>query len=442
MLAAIAVLSLLQTPAKLDASRYELGERLKVLDVAWMQTTDRNRRTAAVPHITRAVNAFFTRKTAEAAQALDAANSALQGSEAPPEAGISVRFVPAICEPGKEAKLRIWWTYQRADARPVTIRVAGRSVVCAPGRTLNIYINPQKLDSELAMMSEGGTAIPIRVGNLQRTAYLNVVKNARGRLQALADAKNPAAKSLVELANESLAKPDSMEQDVPVTQLLYLAERLEDGETKLWEVRDLARIKYKDTYFRASFPNNARVEPGSSKPVNVVIAYHGAGGSENLFFEGYGRGAAAEQAINRGWVFVAPRMGTNAQKDVLEWLTAVRRLKVGKVFLMGHSMGGGYTLANMVQAHPAAVALFAPVGSVKKEDVTFPLFLGVGKQEIGLLQNSVGQIARDLNGVEGFTYQQFDPCEHLMVVAEGLKSAYAVFDKAAGVGPALERKAP
>lgn len=431
MLAAIVALSVAQNSLSVPSTRYELGERLKVLDVAWMETPDKGKRSAAVPHITKAVTAFFSAKSAVGSEELDSAAAALRGTENVPEAGISVRFMPAICEPGKEAKLKIWWSYQRSDAKPVTIRVAGRSVVCAPGRTLTLSINPQRVDSELAMMSEGGTTIPIRVGNLQRTAYLNVVKNARKRIQALADSTNPVVQSLRELAVDAVERPESLEQDVPVTQLLYVAEQLDGGDTKLWQVRDLLRVKHRDTVFRASFPNNARVDPSQAKPVNVVIAYHGAGGSENLFFEGYGRGLAAEEAIHRGWVFVAPRVGANAQKDVLDWLTNVRHLKIGKVFLMGHSMGGGYTIANMAQASPAAVALFAPVGVVKKEDVKFPLFLGVGKQELPQLQAGAGKIAKDLNGVPGFTFEQFDPCEHLMVVAEGVRAAFNMFDSAA-----------
>lgn len=428
MLAVLAALTLAQTPAQPGLGRYEMGERLKTLDVRWLETEDRSLRTAAVPHITKAVGSFFSAKAGEAAQSLDAAAFALLGREAPAEAGISVRFFPAICEPGKEATLRIWWTYQRSDAKPVNVRVAGRSVVCAPGRTLTISINPQKVDAELAMMTEGGTTIPIQIGSLQRTAYLNVVKDARKRIQDLAEAKNPAAQAIRELIVEAVEKPETLEMDIPVAQQLLLAEQLEEGTTKLWQARDLWRVKHGSTIFRAAFPSVAKVDPAQAKPVNVVIGYHGAGGSENLFFEGYGRGIAVEEAMARGWVFVAPRVGPTAQKDVLDWLTHVRKLKIGKVFLMGHSFGGAYAAANMVQASPSAVALFAPVGTIKREDVKFPLFIGVGRQESSALLASVGRMARDLNGLPGFTYDQFDACEHMMVVAEGAKAAYAVFD--------------
>ncbi|MBX3118874.1 MAG: hypothetical protein KF784_07390 [Fimbriimonadaceae bacterium] len=437
MLTALVALTLFQTPANMDAARYELGERLKVLDVRWMETTDKARRSAAVPQITRAVTAFFSQRPTEAAQALDMAAAVLQGREALPEAGISVRFIPAICEPGKEATLRIWWTYQRADAKPVTIRVAGRSVVCAPGRTLTISINPQKIDRELAMMTEGGTIIAIQVGSLQRTAYLNVVKNARKRIQDLAEAKNPTAIGLRDLIVDAVEKPETMEMDIPIAEQLLLAERLEEGTMKLWQMRDLWRIEHGKTFFRAAFPNTSRVDPSQSKPVNVVIAYHGAGGSENLFFEGYGRGLAVEEAIHRGWIFVAPRVGTTAHKDVIDWLTNVRKLKIGKVFVMGHSMGGAYAAANIGTINPSAVALFAPSSALRRDDVKCPVFLGVGKQELPFLVGTISRMARDLGGLPGFTYEQYDPCEHMMIVAEGAKAAYGVFDStlAEGVGP-------
>ena len=44
------------------------------------------------------------------------------------------------------------------------------------------------------------------------------------------------------------------------------------------------------------------------KPLPLVIALHGAGGSENMFFDAYGNGKIVDLCRKRGWLLVAPRL--------------------------------------------------------------------------------------------------------------------------------------
>ena len=46
------------------------------------------------------------------------------------------------------------------------------------------------------------------------------------------------------------------------------------------------------------------MKKGQSVP--LVLALHGAGGSENMFFDGYGDGKVARLCAERGWLLAAP----------------------------------------------------------------------------------------------------------------------------------------
>ena len=77
----------------------------------------------------------------------------------------------------------------------------------------------------------------------------------------------------------------------------------------------------------------------ASKPVPVVFALHGAGGSENLFFEGYGAGRIVKECEQRGWVLVATRSGLGfgtapPLADVLEQLGTRYPLDAKRVFVV------------------------------------------------------------------------------------------------------------
>ncbi len=86
--------------------RYEMGERLKDLDQAWMANPEKSRRVAAVPKITNAVMAFFGSKSADACRALDEATASLLGRRPLPDDAITLRFDPPFVEPRTPAKLR------------------------------------------------------------------------------------------------------------------------------------------------------------------------------------------------------------------------------------------------------------------------------------------------------------------------------------------------
>jgi len=424
----VALIALSQTPV-VKAGRFEMGERLKLLDVAWVATPDVARRREAVKHIAEAVTGFFGGDPPKTCQELDLARAHLEGRVPGPEDAITARFASPICEPGASATLEIAWAYIPASSDEVIVAAAGTRTRLKPGVPGTLTFRVDAAVPDLKVTSEAGVLVPFRVNDRARSTYLSVIRHGKERIKALAQAANPIAKDLGELVQRFVDQPSRMETEMPLIQYVFLGERLEEGKVDLRDVEEIPYVKSENAVFRVAFPKSVVGKVG--EPVNVVVALHGAGGSENMFFESYGRGMAVKEALKRGWVFMAPRSSAAAPQACLNWLQNERKLKLGKVFVMGHSMGGGIALfSGKLDPKPAALALFAPAaGSGSKSATQMPIYLAVGKQEIGMLRNSVLALMRDLSTRPDFKFEEFDPCEHLMVVADAVKPAFEFFDK-------------
>lgn len=407
------------------ATRFEMGERVKALDRAWMATSDSERKGRAVGSISGAVMSFFSQQFGPACRSLDQARARLEGREVQASDGVNLRFDPLVVAPGEKPVLRATWAYVDSAWGPVSLQLGAQRVELTPGRRAEI---PVDLTPWLAVNTRPLDArdlkITVQVGSEKRVVRISVIRDFAGRRDRLAGAKNAIVQDLAEFVRQA---SQGGETDFPIAEALQTGEGLESGQKKLAEVEQFPMARYEGTVLRAAIPRNA---PGS---VNVVLALHGAGGSENLFFESYGAGIAMKEALKRGWVFLAPRAGAQSSQKALDWLTQVRGLKIERLWVMGHSMGGGMALASgALKPKPAAVALFAPASrSVPSDLATTPIFLAVGKQEIGMLRQGALQLRQALDGKAGFQFLESDPCEHLMIVADAVPPAYRFFDSIA-----------
>lgn len=84
--------------------------------------------------------------------------------------------------------------------------------------------------------------------------------------------------------------------------------------------------------------------PEGDGPFPLVVALHGAGGDENMFFDGYGDGALAKLAYERKFALVSPpTIPFSISPKLLErFLDEVARdlpVDRSRVLLVGHSMG-------------------------------------------------------------------------------------------------------
>ncbi|MBK7877404.1 MAG: dienelactone hydrolase family protein [Planctomycetes bacterium] len=117
----------------------------------------------------------------------------------------------------------------------------------------------------------------------------------------------------------------------------------------------------------------------------LVIALHGAGGDENMFFEGYGAGKIVELAKAQGFVVAAPLVGFgglsgDAFDALVTELVYDYAIDPERVYVVGHSMGAGAAcgLAASRRERIAAVACFAG-GSAPKDRKMAPTRIWAGE---------------------------------------------------------------
>lgn len=417
------VLGLQASPSGVSAGRYELAERLKRLDVAWMANRDPGRRREAIAPINSAVTAFFSMRTSDAAQAMDEAIALLEGRRVRSSDALSIRPERPFSEPGATVTLKIGWAYRPSSVIPVRVGAGRQEVDVRPGSEATLKVNPWVVNPELRQNQEVGYLLPVRAGNDTRYVYLSFVRRFDERVRRLKESQNPFVVEIAKLVEGYQSNPGTLETELPLVQFLFSAETIEDGKARFADIEQVFHARSGSTVLRGAFPKSR-----PDRTIDLVVAVHGAGGSENMFFESYGRGLAVSEALKRGWGFVAPRAGPTCVDDSVRWVEQARGMTIRRVFLIGHSMGGGIVLGGRYSVKPAAIAAFAPAANRLGEALSgVPLWVMVGKSDP--LAMAVGALKRSLAGRADTEFQELDPCEHLMVAADGLPDAYRFFDR-------------
>ena len=114
---------------------------------------------------------------------------------------------------------------------------------------------------------------------------------------------------------------------------------------------------------RVYLPESAK----SDEPLPLVIAFHGAGGDENMFMDAYGVGLIKELADEHGFLLVSPltyafggeKMGPNFDL-LMKVITHDYSVNEKRVYVLGHSMGGGAT-ASLTSVRGEKLAAVAPL---------------------------------------------------------------------------------
>jgi len=235
-------------------------------------------------------------------------------------------------------------------------------------------------------------------------------------------------------------KGDRPETFYPLLRLLQLAEQLTAG----WEAGQSGWRAAPGDYWMATLHRERKVafrlyvpkQFQPNRPIPLVVALHGAGGNEHLFFEGYGLGIVLQEAEKRGWAVIAPRaeMGLAHIGGALEAAQKLLPIDPARVYLMGHSMGGAHSFAAIAQFPDRfrAVAIFAGAGQPTQVPADLPILMTVGEQEISMLKTNIENAYRRLQGLNLKTldYKKYDGCDHLMIVREAMPDAFAFFDRA------------
>ncbi len=237
-----------------------------------------------------------------------------------------------------------------------------------------------------------------------------------------------------------------LETDYPTFRLLRLAESLIDTPSQAPDLFSQAAAssvwmtlshRRRSAVVRVHVPQRPANEASPARP--ILIAFHGAGGSENMFFETYGAGRLVELASQRGWIVVTPQqplLGLALNyREMIDSLSHFYPVDRQQVFLVGHSMGGAEVVRQVAlspdgQAPRAAVVLG---GGGRTKDVAAiketPWLVAAGELDFG--RNMARGLVDSLKKLNcRCETKEYAAVEHLLVVQAALDDVFAFLDKA------------
>jgi pimeloyl-ACP methyl ester carboxylesterase len=454
--------------------RYQLGKRVHRFEAAWEEKDSPEARARVLAPLQAAVSAFFSGNQAGAGKALDQACLALDEEPAPPEQqlwhSLNVSLASPLVPLGTpEVELHIDRGYKLTEtpepAGVWQVALLQGEQVCFAAETLWTQL-AQSLTVRTADLAEGDYRLQVRLKQGERLFQLPH--------QLLSVTADPA-KRLAKLAEEEAALPEDTpgfprrtlrdtvrelkgllgasrpETDYPAHVLLEQCEtwssqlargevvRLATGPGQYWispqEGRKSARCRllWPSKMGTSTEEQSPSQTPG---PRPLVIALHGAGGSENMFFDAYGAGKIVRLCEDRGWLLLAPRLSplTGTGLDLPGLIAAVDALHPvdrRQVYVVGHSMGAMQGL-NLTARHPEVVRRLAILGGgqrVRQVDAfqQIPLFAGAGAEDFG--RGGVQQVARQFRQA-GLTLEDRDypQVEHLGIVQVALDDVFRFFE--------------
>lgn len=443
-------------------TRQDLVPRLIELEQAWEQSrSSEPARARAVPFIRQGVTAFFSGQFSSLSQSLARAIYALQNrEEPPPEAvfayGLGIRF-PRIIDlnVSDEVVLETMAHYPLPEGvKPMRFawEIRGGNNICAASHTpANGHLS---LKARCKNLTEGDYQVRVRIqlqGQLIREWQepVSIIPDAKSRIAALEAKMTPYAAKVSPIEWNSVQMwitvlKMALEGNAPESRY-PLGELLRKAETavKEWQANRAfwkpepgdywiaAPYNQRTIYFRLYLPAKAP----NGHPLPLVIALHGAGGNEHMFFEGYGLGQVLKEAEKRGWAVVAPRSSGASIDHVWGALEAAKSLlpvDVKQIYLIGHSMGGAqaFMAASQKPELFAGIAVYAgaggPTGSFKQGFLQKPVFLSVGEQELSMIKNNVMGAHEQIKtmGLEKIEFKVYPACEHLMIVRESIADSF------------------
>lgn len=447
-------------------SRYETGRHLRSFEIAWEQygRNDEAQKRIVVP-LFDAFRGFVSGQWPSACESLDRARYLLASTQMPSTAvqwcdSLSIRpDLRIISTAERELRVRIDRFYKakqdyvgRARIQLRLTRPSGEAIaetVVIPAKL------PHTVSIRLPKIDEGDyrLAASVAVGETHMPHLMpqaiSIISDLESRLERLRKYALAAANDTIEeqtlrlLVAELLAlrRGTTLEIDYPAARILRECETI------------VAAVKEKRPYFAASrngdyrirlmLPSGARVvrlfvppeiKPGEKRP--LVIALHGMGGSENLFFEGYGLGRIVRLCRKRGWILAAPRTRWLSFQFPVDELTAAlaKRYPVDDkgVFVIGHSMGAAQVCHAIQQPKNRirAAAALGGSGSVSAPDrlKELDLFIGVGKRDFAY--EGAKRLAERLRaaGLKRVRLVVYPHIEHITIVRAALDDVFATFD--------------
>jgi len=479
--ACVCTLFCLLTPcSSAQTQRLELGRRLKRFEIAWEQAPATQQAKAVAP-LKQAVSSFFSLQLSEAGRQLDNAWFTVR-NDAPPSAtekvaiAYSLTALPFCAAPETtELKLQLSPFYTIAETLPenttLNLLIKNNSAetlakfhcpatAALVGTLWNTGILPPGDHHIETTLQFEGLSIRLpdvsisRIPDLARRTEKLQQSADRLRQQALAENRPPelppttltaATTARNEAALLKAASEDrSTEADFPLLARLLLAEQLAENPQLATEIA--ARSASQNDLWltlakgRKSVPVRLKI-PATTDPqkkLPVLFVFHGAGGSENMFFETYGAGRAITEATRRGWLVVAPGQGllglSLSVSDMLDNLQHFANIDRSQVMLLGHSMGAAQVMRQMQQDPYCALAAAALGGGSRMSAAAAATlkpvkwYVAAGTEDFG--RGGALQLHRSLT-TTGVTseYHDFPDVEHLVIVQAALSDVFRFLDQ-------------
>lgn len=451
-------------PLSAQVERYDLGQRLQAFDKAWDEHKDPAARRRALPALNGALTHLFAGKFSDAAQALDQTRFLLRSDkEAVPAerwaAALVSRPSTRLLDPtGGPLAVEIRPYYDAKIALPdkaafvatlLPADKAGMNAVAGPIAAL-----PQKFSVPVDHLPQFDFTLRVTIvvdGKALATHEhtVSVVPRLRERVAAVekaAAAAGPWTTERLTLKSLSwvvstLAEKHTFETNFPGSRLVAGGEALAkavQGTERYYGPKRSGQFWLSLATDKKAAPVRVFVPPGltAEKPAPLVVAMHGLGGSENLFFDAYGNGAIVRLCQERGWLLVATRSAGFGDlppvAGIIDELARLYPVDQKRVFLVGHSMGASQAI-DVAQAAPgriAAVAALGGGGSVRNAEAIkgLPVFVGCGKDDIALVW--VRALIKALETAEAkITVKEYPDVEHIAIVQDALKDVFAFFEK-------------
>lgn len=467
--------------ARAQVDRYELGLRLRAFERRLAATPDPERRAQAFAALDRAVQAFFRLDTRTVAAAIAAADRAL--SAAPDDAqhrcaaSVQLQLDARLVATGTATlPLRVSTAFDAAasddggrdsdadaDVGADGVAELGLTLVIAPlpgtDTPLRVPLTELPLDATLPL-----AGVPVGDHELSWSIVAGddvLAQRAQELCVADAPAERIAQLDAVAQRAAAIAPPTIESRTLPaLLDLLRGMQRRRGAETSLPGNRLLAEAEALaaslDEGGTAPFYGDPRpgsfwlrvptadgvsavrlfVPPAADGRRPLVVALHGAGGSENLFFDGYGDGLVVSLAAARGFYVVAPRLAFGAidVAVLVDALAARFAIDRDRVLLLGHSMGAMQAIANAMRTPERFRAVAAlggggrvPAGAAIRGR---PFFVGAGERDFGrggarALQRALAQAGAKAE------WREYPAVEHLAIVQVALPDVFEFFAAAA-----------
>ncbi len=455
-------------PLAAQADRLDLGLRLRAFERAYEAQSDAKLRARAAKPLNDAVQAFFGMRLAEAARGIDAARRIVEGAEdsLARRAADAVRVLPerlVLAAGAKSLPLRIDRTYSAPDGENAPLPELEVALHDASGGEVGAFTGPLP-ESPFALplrpLVDGDHRLTIRISVRRGDAAL-VAQSHTLHVAAIADGDDRL--DALETALDELPAGTKTTTTETIRGGLRLLRSLHDGRTTETTYPAAAMLRATERWMasaragedgirgltgehwlhvvagRQTVPVRIHVPVDLPKDLRVplVVAMHGAGGSENLFFDGYGDGKVVRLARERGFVVVAPRsgfLGGPPLPALVDELARSLPIDPARVVVVGHSMGAGQAIAATAKDPQRYVAVAALGGgtALRANDAlrSVAFFVGVGTEDFALA--GARALAKSVERLEPrlARSREYVGVEHLAIVQHALDDVFAFFDEA------------